>query len=93
MDAKIEKNSTIIIDLWILFTLSGNTRNRSKVHTLCARKYSNGSLTRASLQSAISGFGTALESVFSSILILCKWLDNYIVIEDSIKLQNYKMRN
>ena len=71
MDAKIEKHSTITIDLWILFTLSGNSRNRSKVHTLCARKYSNGSLTRTSLQLAISGFRTALESVFPSILILC----------------------
>ena len=70
MEIETSKNSTIIIDLWILFTLSGNSRNRSKVHTLCARKYSNGSMTRDSLQSAISGFGTALESVFSSMLVL-----------------------
>ena len=70
MDNLTEKNSTSIIDIWILFSLSGSSRYRSKVHTLCAKKYSNGSLTGVSLESAIYGFGTALESVFPSILIL-----------------------
>lgn len=79
IDNNTEINSMGIIDLWILFSLSGILKNRSKIHTILAKKYLNKSLTSVTLNAAISGYGIALESVFSSMLTLGKFVIRFLL--------------
>jgi hypothetical protein len=70
MDSQTDKDSTTVLDMWIIFFVSNIHQVRSKIHTLLSRKYSNESLCAASIEKALEGFGIALHTIFPSILAL-----------------------
>jgi len=60
------------VDLWMCFALSAVPRQRSRVHSLLAKKIGDGTLTAAAVAAAVAGYAGPLEALFEALLALAQ---------------------